>query len=694
MANKIRGASGLTGGAVGALDSIDGNLLDDGNLAVVLASDDQAYFYVLDADSGATEASPRIISPDTNAGNKRWIRIGPKIDRLTNYADLNTAITAIGATEQTLILDKSTTLTANATIPTTLHTVGMRNCQIDGSYTLTQNGPFEAGLYQVFGSSITVSFGAGAVEKCFVDWFGTNAAAVSSAITAVGSTEIPLHFLGKTYTVTDLDISVSNKVILEGEGDKTILSGGKQFTFATSFIARNMKISNWSNDANKGAFYLNASANVALIDVQNVIFDTMESAIRAPAAGGTPDVSDYEIAELRITGCEFDSIDRYGCRLEMRIQFADIHSNWSHDCGATTGTTAAATSLLLGDGTIVANTKAVSIHDNSFETIQAPEDYECHAVLLYGNLSSITNNHIDGINGAGADHEAIYVRGYGNVVANNEIKDGGVGGNGYICVKGSSTETYGNSVIGNTLHGTDANQLIYANAGTIIEGNTGKTTTSGGGIKVIGSATDYIFGINGNKMNVVGYPLRFTDIQNSAIKGNVFLSSTLEGIRGDKIALSYPAENTIIDANVIRTSGSGKEPIQFDDAVANVDIRNNQCSGDSLANLWPSGSTGRIENNTGLDETVSADAQALNVYGVTYLDSSGGERTGTLADGLFQGQQKLITMSVAGNNFDITIAHHETADDEVARFDAVDEYLLLIWTGTEWATVSNSCTFP
>jgi len=236
MANKIRGASGLTGGAVGALDSIDGSLLNDGDLAVVLASDDQAYFYTLDADSGATEASPRIISPDTNAGNKRWIRIGPKIDRLTNYADLNTAITAIGATEQTLILDKPTTLTANATIPTTLHVIGMRNCQIDGSYTITINGPFEAGSYQVFGSSITVSFGSGAIEEGYAEWWQENTTpgttdmytAIQAAVTAFQGKGIKLKGLGTTYYVsTDDDIDISEPIIIEGSGWNTVYKNGR-----------------------------------------------------------------------------------------------------------------------------------------------------------------------------------------------------------------------------------------------------------------------------------------------------------------------------------------------------------------------------------------------------------------------------------------------------------------------------------
>jgi hypothetical protein len=68
-------ASALTGGASGALDAVDGNLLSDGSKATVV-TDGVTYLYRLDATSGAAESSPSIISPDSNAGDKRWILQG------------------------------------------------------------------------------------------------------------------------------------------------------------------------------------------------------------------------------------------------------------------------------------------------------------------------------------------------------------------------------------------------------------------------------------------------------------------------------------------------------------------------------------------------------------------------------------------------------------------------------------------
>ena len=76
MANLVfMGKTGLIGGEATKLDSIDGATLTDNDAAFVNVSNVQ-YIYRLDADSGAAESSPSVISPATNAGTKRWILQG------------------------------------------------------------------------------------------------------------------------------------------------------------------------------------------------------------------------------------------------------------------------------------------------------------------------------------------------------------------------------------------------------------------------------------------------------------------------------------------------------------------------------------------------------------------------------------------------------------------------------------------
>jgi hypothetical protein len=63
----------LTGGDAESLDSLDGSLLKNGDGAVVITTSGITYTYTLDEDSGASESSPNVISPDSNAGTKRWV---------------------------------------------------------------------------------------------------------------------------------------------------------------------------------------------------------------------------------------------------------------------------------------------------------------------------------------------------------------------------------------------------------------------------------------------------------------------------------------------------------------------------------------------------------------------------------------------------------------------------------------------
>ena len=102
----------------------------------------------------------------------------------------------------------------------------------------------------------------------------------------------------------------------------------------------------------------------------------------------------------------------------------------------------------------------------------------------------------------------------------------------------------------------------------------------------------------------------------------------------------------------------------------------------------------KFSNTQELGEGTS---QTLTVYGHTELTSDNdttGE-TGTLGSGEWAGQVKSIILDTdGGDDWSVTITNHETSDPEVALFDAANEYLLLMWSGTEWVTLANTCTFP
>lgn len=119
MARNAYWCNALIGGATYALDALDGddadgqgNPLAEGDVAIVITST-YTYFYWLDATSGAAESSPDTISPDTNAGTKRWIlkETYDSLSVLKTLFDANTILAAdsdntpaaLTVAEQTLV---------------------------------------------------------------------------------------------------------------------------------------------------------------------------------------------------------------------------------------------------------------------------------------------------------------------------------------------------------------------------------------------------------------------------------------------------------------------------------------------------------------------------------------------------------------------------------------------------------------
>ena len=90
---------------------------------------------------------------------------------VSHYASFDAAVTALGSTPTTLYLDVASTMTATTTVPTTLSIQASINGTITkGSGSLTINGPFSAGLYQVFSG-----FSAGNIaglKSVYPEWFG------------------------------------------------------------------------------------------------------------------------------------------------------------------------------------------------------------------------------------------------------------------------------------------------------------------------------------------------------------------------------------------------------------------------------------------------------------------------------------------------------------------------------------------
>ena len=119
--NVVYGAIDLTGGSAGDLDAIDGTLLQNNDIAIVVTSTPYVYIYRLNSTSGAAESSPDVIAPDTNPGNKRWIlaSIRAATAAIVGGVELATSAEVVTGTDETKVVTPDT-LTDKMAAPGTI----------------------------------------------------------------------------------------------------------------------------------------------------------------------------------------------------------------------------------------------------------------------------------------------------------------------------------------------------------------------------------------------------------------------------------------------------------------------------------------------------------------------------------------------------------------------------------------------
>jgi hypothetical protein len=301
----------LSGGADGALDSLDGAALKDGDFAVVVVPGTRnSYIFTLDADSGATEDGLTVIAPDNNAGDKRWV--------LTNAASNDNDVTFFGATGNGVADDRTAIEAADAGAtgfvhyPTGTYKVGSditlttpivmdagAMFLVATGATLTLNCPIQAGYSQIFSWAGTgkVVFASGGTPAVYPEWWGAtrdgstdDAAALQACFTAVqGSTYRPrINLLsGKYAYATGLTIAHAEGMTLRGgtggfytaqaagytdtvtmlyyTGSGAALTIGDGSQAATGFIAEKIYLKGTSS-AGKG-IYFNTVGGVRLNDI-------------------------------------------------------------------------------------------------------------------------------------------------------------------------------------------------------------------------------------------------------------------------------------------------------------------------------------------------------------------------------------------------------------------------------------------
>ena len=182
-------AKDFIGSCESCLDSINGTILKDGDRALIVTSSGKSALYHLDSDSGLTEDSTnyRVISPDSNAGDKRWIQewsggrvlIGDStIDQgdssitgtlawhISNASSNATAVTVLPGTYK---------IATNITVPSTMKLYVEKGAlfSVDSGKVLTIYAPgnISASInQQIFSGSGTIEYSSPGI--IYVDWYG------------------------------------------------------------------------------------------------------------------------------------------------------------------------------------------------------------------------------------------------------------------------------------------------------------------------------------------------------------------------------------------------------------------------------------------------------------------------------------------------------------------------------------------
>lgn len=167
------------------------------------------------------------------------------------YASINAAITAIGASEDTLLIPDTQTLTSALVVPSNVTIIFLHNGKITlGDYNLTINGFIQALPKQIFNCSGTGTVTIGRlVEKIYPDWWTVNAtpgttdmtSAIESACASIDAGPAAdesggtVKLLPTSYGIIDLTIDEAG-IILEGAG-RALKAAGATDSSATYLVA-------------------------------------------------------------------------------------------------------------------------------------------------------------------------------------------------------------------------------------------------------------------------------------------------------------------------------------------------------------------------------------------------------------------------------------------------------------------------
>lgn len=185
---------------------------------------------------GLSTQGNKIIGKTNAGGFFHWVRNW--FADSVSYATFGAALTDIGATSKELIVTTAVSITANTTVPSNVHLKVAKggSFTIASGITLTINGSFEAGNFQVFAGDGSVA----GLKKANIKWFGAVGDGVTDDATAINkaiATQAIVYAPKGTYlTGSQITLNYSTAFYGAGQGQTIILSDhtGTAFKIATN----------------------------------------------------------------------------------------------------------------------------------------------------------------------------------------------------------------------------------------------------------------------------------------------------------------------------------------------------------------------------------------------------------------------------------------------------------------------------
>ena len=277
------------------------------------------------------------------------------VQMIGSYSNnLTTAITAIGSDAVTLVIDKTITLDAAATVPSNIHLWILQEGLIElGNFALGINGNFTAPLKKVFdytGSGV-VSFGRGYIQNHYPQWYEDDVATGNSDTTPMQRCLASIHADGGKMLLPPPSVSykasglvVKTKVYIEGVVPETKIipdTDATTIAFDTSAHVVRAGLKNLLIDGSATKATFTSQTGIELIagagfwlDTINIehvrVIDCGNRGIEVTGGTGTPNtqfVQRLRMEDVTVISCTNSGLLFKGFVIETVLHRVDVGNN-------------------------------------------------------------------------------------------------------------------------------------------------------------------------------------------------------------------------------------------------------------------------------------------------------------------------------------------------------------------------------